>query len=90
MKHIQALLKLDNVEIMNSFTDKIDVNFDVLTSRALLSLKDILYYKKNVKRILLFKGQDYQKEIKSLNDSKVMHNISVYNAYNDDSFFLRG
>ena len=90
LKQMQALLQLKNIKIMSSFTEKTNIYFDVLTSRALLSLSDILYYKKYVKSLILFKGRDYLKEIKSLNDSEHMNNIQIFNAYNDDSFFLKG
>lgn len=90
LKQMQALLQLKNVKIMSSFTEKTNIYFDVLTSRALLSLTDIMYYKKYVKSLILFKGRDYSKEIKSLNDGQHMNNIEIFNAYNDDSFFLKG
>ena len=89
LKHMQVILNLNNIEIMGSFSDKSVRYFDVLTSRALLSIHDIMSYKNKVKRIILFKGKDYIQEIKHLNGNHDVNNMQIFNAYNDDSFFLQ-
>lgn len=63
---------------------------DVLTSRALLSVIDLENYKDNFKKFILFKGTNYQDEIKLLNSNIFTDNVQIYKAQNDDSYLLLG
>lgn len=87
LKHIAGRLNIQNIDICDSFDIKNCPVADVLTSRALLNMKDIIILKSSIKRIILFKGRNFQQEIKDLLVKEEHNNIHYYHGYNDDSFF---
>ncbi|MEM6602628.1 MAG: 16S rRNA (guanine(527)-N(7))-methyltransferase RsmG [Pseudomonadota bacterium] len=88
LKHIVSVLKLGNVQILKDFGKDTCLYGDILTSRGLLNLGDIQHYKSFVKRIILFKGQNYHKEIKQFKNETQGLKISEYKGYNPETYFI--
>lgn len=88
LKHIVGMFQLKNVTISESFNPHACPPADILTSRALLSIPDIVPCLNHVKKIVLFKGRNYQEEINSLKQKLENLKITIYPAYMDDSVFI--
>lgn len=90
LKNMIISLELDNVFVCEKYPDVSRETCDVLTSRALLSLNDIVKYEPYYKKFILFKGENYLDEINFLNSTSIKDSIKVYKILSDDSYLLVG
>lgn len=88
LKQISSLLNIQHIKIFEDFHIKDCPRADILTSRALLHLKEACKTLPIVKRIVLFKGKQFENEIKDLKETGEAFNISIHNGYDPDSMFI--
>jgi 16S rRNA (guanine527-N7)-methyltransferase len=81
---------LKNIEVREKYPDVSRETSDIITSRALFNMLDLSNYQRNFKRFIIFKGKNYNDEIKLLNNCDKQDNIRIYKTLQDDSYLLLG
>ncbi len=81
---------LKNIEVREKYPDVSRETSDIITSRALFNLQDLSNYHHNFKRFIVFKGKNYDEEIKLLNSFVKQDNMKIYKTLQDDSYLILG
>jgi len=90
LKNIIIKLNLKNISVHEKYPDVSRETSDIIVSRALFSLNDLIDYKSNFKKFILFKGKNYMDEFKGLKKIVKKDKVKIYKIISDDSYLLTG